>query len=138
MSSLSIMLFGSFLIQFVGMSLVMTDSYENITFSLGKFYISCIMAILMALLDLLTMQNFYWPYWAFFGTWLFIFIYAYRNQVYIEQEDYLQEMIEHHSMAILTTEAVLQKNTSEEIKRFAENLLSVQEAEITFMKKAID
>ena len=36
-------------------------------------------------------------------------------------------MIEHHSMALLTSEVILQKNTSENVKRLAENIIQTQE-----------
>ena len=38
------MMIGSFIIQIIVMSNIMTNSYKNITFSLGKFYMSVIMA----------------------------------------------------------------------------------------------
>jgi uncharacterized protein (DUF305 family) len=59
----------------------------------------------------------------------------YRNQVYIEDKDYLNEMIEHHSMAILTSEEILQKTSSERVKRLAENIISTQKKEIDYMQQ---
>ena len=51
--SLWFMMICSFIIQFIFMSSIMTNSYKNITFSLGKFYMSVIMALLMGLLEIL-------------------------------------------------------------------------------------
>jgi hypothetical protein len=68
---------------------------------------------------------------------LFIFLYLYRNQMYIYDEDYLKEMIEHHSMALLTSEEILQKTNSERVKKLAENIVSTQEAEINYMKQLL-
>jgi uncharacterized protein (DUF305 family) len=68
---------------------------------------------------------------------LVVFIYLYRNQEYIEDEDYLNEMIEHHSMALLTSEEILQKTSSERVKKLAENIISTQEKEIDYMKALI-
>ena len=68
---------------------------------------------------------------------LSIFIYLYRNQIYIEDKDYLQEMIEHHSMAILTSDEILQKTQSERIKKLAETILTTQEKEIEYMRQLI-
>jgi uncharacterized protein (DUF305 family) len=42
-------------------------------------------------------------------------------------------MIEHHSMALLTSEEILQKTRSERVKRLAENIISTQEKEIEYM-----
>ena len=51
--SLWFMMIGSFIIQMLVMSLIMTNSSSNITLSVGKFYMSVIMALLMGLLEVL-------------------------------------------------------------------------------------
>ena len=110
--SLYTMMIGSFIIQFIVMSCIMTNSYKNITFSVGKFYMSVIMALLMGLLEVfmfdIHMRIISLYYYLILFFILSIFIYLYRNQIYIEDKDYLQEMIEHHSMAVLTSEEILQ------------------------------
>ena len=119
----------------------MTNSYKNITFSVGKFYMSVIMALLMGLLEVfmfdIHMRIISLYYYLILFFILSIFIYLYRNQIYIEDKDYLTEMIEHHSMAILTSEEILQKTQSERIKKLAENILTTQEKEIEYMRQLI-
>lgn len=139
--SLYTMMIGSFIIQFIVMSCIMTNSYKNITFSVGKFYLSVIMALLMGLLEVFMFDihmriiSLYYYLMLFFI--LSIFIYLYRNQIYIEDKDYLTEMIEHHSMAVLTSEEILQKTQSDRIKKFAESILTTQEKEIEYMRQLI-
>ncbi len=139
--SLCFMMIGSFIIQMMLMSLVMTNSYKNITFSIGKFYISIIMALLMGLLEVLMydvhMHSISMYHYLVLFFVLSVFIYLYRNQVYIEDKDYLEEMIEHHSMALLTSDEILQKTNSERVKKFAENIISTQEKEIEYMKQLL-
>ena len=139
--SLYTMLVGSFIIQFIVMSCIMTNSYKNITFSVGKFYMSVIMALLMGLLEVfmfdIHMRTISLYYYLILFFILSIFIYLYRNQIYIEDKDYLQEMIEHHSMAVLTSEEILQKTQSERIKKLAETILTTQEKEIEYMRQLI-
>jgi len=139
--SLYTMLVGSFIIQFIVMSCIMTNSYKNITFSVGKFYMSVIMALLMGLLEVfmfdIHMRIISLYYYLILFFMLSIFIYLYRNQIYIEDKDYLQEMIEHHSMAILTSEEILQKTQSERVKKLAETILTTQEKEIEYMRQLI-
>ena len=139
--SLWFMMISSFIIQLIFMSSIMTDSYKNITFSTGKFYMAVIMAILMGLTEVLmfdthmkTVSGIY--YLSLFFV-LVMFVYLYRNQVYIEDKDYLNEMIEHHSMALLTSEEILQKTHSERVKKLAENIIVTQEKEIEYMRKLI-
>lgn len=139
--SLYTMLVGSFIIQFIVMSCIMTNSYKNITFSVGKFYMSVIMALLMGLLEVfmfdihMRIVSLYYYLILFFM--LSIFIYLYRNQIYIADKDYLQEMVEHHSMALLTSEEILQNTQSERIKKLAESILTTQEKEIEYMRQLI-
>ncbi len=132
------MMIGSFIIQLSVMSLIMTNAINNITFSVGKFYISVIMSILMGLLEVVMfdvhMRTISYPYYLVLCFILTIFVYLYRNQMYIEDKDYLREMIEHHSMAILTSEEILQKTHSERVKKLAENIIITQEKEIEYMK----
>ena len=139
--SLWFMMISSFIIQLIFMSSIMTDSYKNITFSTGKFYMAVIMAVLMGLTEVLmfdihmkTISGIY--YLALFFV-LVMFGYLYRNQVYIDDKDYLNEMIEHHSMALLTSEEILQKTHSERVKKLAENIIVTQEKEIEYMRQLI-
>jgi hypothetical protein len=143
--SLWFMMIGSFIIQYFVMSIIMSNSISNITFSLGKFYISVIMALLMGLLEV-CMYDYHMykmrsvissPYYLVILFSLFVFLYLYRNQIYIEDEDYLREMIEHHSMALLTSDEILQKTQSDRVKKLAENIISTQNAEINYMRQLI-
>jgi hypothetical protein len=139
--SLSFMIIASFIIQLLVMSLIMTDSSKNITFSMGKFYMSVIMALLMGLTEVVMfdvhMKNVSIKYYLPLIFLLVVFVYLYRNQLYIEDKDYLEEMIEHHSMALLTSEEILQKTQSERVKKLAENIISTQEKEIEYMRQLI-
>jgi tyrosine-protein phosphatase YwqE len=139
LGSVWIMMIGSFIIQYFIMSAIMTNSPTNIRATTGKFYISIIMALLMGLLEV-GMHDFYMSsfstiFYLALSFVLVIFVHLYRNQVYIEDKDYLNEMIEHHSMAILTSEEILQKTSSERVKRLAENIISTQKKEIDYMQQ---
>ena len=120
----------------------MTNKVLNIRTSIGKFYISCIMALLMGLLEVVMydfyMNSFSILYYLSLIFTLIIFVYLYRNQVYINDKDYLNEMIEHHSMALLTSEEILEKTGSERVKRLAENIISTQKKEIEYMGQLVD
>lgn len=139
--SLWFMMIGSFFIQMFIMSRIMTNSPDNITLSIGKFYMSVIMALLMGLLEVLMydvhmgMISVY--YYLILLSVLTAFIYLYRNQIYIEDNDYLEEMIEHHSMAILTSDEILQKTKSNRVKKLAETIITTQEKEIEYMKQLL-
>lgn len=140
--SVIIMIFASFIIQFCLMSTLMTNTTLNIRPSLGKFYMSVVMALLMGVVEVV-MYDYHMGsisifYYLTIGLLLSIFIYLYRNQIFIYDKEYLSEMIEHHSMALLTSNEILQKTSSERVKRLAENIISTQEAEIEYMNNLLN
>ncbi len=57
--------------------------------------------------------------------------------MYIDDKEYLKEMIEHHSMALLTSEEILQKTSSERVKKLAETIVETQQKEIDYMRDLI-
>ena len=129
------------MIQLFVMSIIMTNSIQNITLSMGKFYMSVVMAVLMGLTEVLMfdihMKTISGSYYLTLIFVLVVFVYLYRNQVYIDDKEYLNEMIEHHSMALLTSEEILQKTNSDRVKKLAENIISTQEKEIEYMRQLI-
>jgi len=53
--------------------------------------------------------------------------------MYINEKDYLQEMIEHHSMALLTSKSIIEKTNDNQVKNLAQNIIKSQQAEINYM-----
>jgi len=132
----------SVLIQYYAMSRIMTNDVANIRNSLGKFYISGIMATFMGLVEVLMhdsyMGKFSFKYYLFLLPLLGILYYMYRKQQYIYDGEYLNEMIEHHSMAIFTSEEILKKTHSPDIKILASKIKNTQELEIQHMKTLLE
>ena len=139
--SLWTMMVASFVIQYIVMSLIMTNSLSNITFSVGKFYISVIMALLMGFIEVFMfdfhMKTLHVTYYLSLIIGFIVFLYLYKSQTYIDDNEYLKEMIEHHSMALLTSDEILQKTKSERVKKFADNIVATQTAEIEYMKQML-
>ena len=65
---------------------------------------------------------------------LILFLWLYKKQVGVDDTNYLNEMIEHHSMALLTSEEILKKTTNPQVKELAEKIIKTQNAEIQQMK----
>ena len=135
------MMIASFFIQYIVMSLIMTNVPSNITFSVGKFYISTMMAILMGLVEVSMfdyhMKTLHITYYLSLFIGFTVFLYLYKSQSWIGDDEYLKEMIEHHSMALLTSEEILQKTKSERVKKFADNIVATQAAEIDYMRRLL-
>ena len=133
-----IMIIISFILQYYVMSLIMANSYTDIRNSYGKIYISVIMALFMAITEVLMYDwmtsKISWNYYIVLSVLLIIFIFMYKKQIGIYDKDYISEMIEHHSMAILTSEEILKKSNNYKVKRLAYKIKNTQEDEIKYMK----
>jgi len=135
------MMFTSFIIQYYVMSLIMVSDVTNIRNSLGKVYISSIMAILMGIVEVfmhdyfsrMISYSFYIPLFIL----LVVFYYLYKSQYKITDKDYLNEMIEHHSMALLTSEEILKKTKDDNMIMLADSIIKGQQKEISIMKQMV-
>ena len=135
--SLFYMIALSFIIQYYLMSYIMTNSSANITNSIGKLYLALIMAFSMGLLDCFIMgEQIYLNYVVLFGL-LFITIIMYRQQKGVDDKNYLNEMIEHHSMALLTSKAIVDKTKDNRVKNLAQNIMKSQQSEINYMRQIL-
>jgi hypothetical protein len=136
--TLAVMFIGSFIIQYFFMSTIMSNSMENITNSLGKVYLSIIMGFYMMILEIMMHDHQYsvfsMKYYIIIGCLIGFFIYLYRAQKYITDKEYLKEMIEHHSMALLTSNKILEKTDNYNVSKIAKNIIQKQKDEIRDMK----
>lgn len=139
--SIGMMFVFSFIIQYLIMSYIMTNSYKDVVSSKGKLYASLIMALFMCLVEILMhdlyTQSFSKNYYIVFIILLTLVIIFYRKQVFINDKDYLNGMIEHHSMALLTSNKALSKTKDGTVSQLASNIIKTQEQEIDVMKKKI-
>jgi hypothetical protein len=69
----------------------------------------------------------------FFIFMIGLIIYCIRNQILITDEQYLNGMIPHHSMAILMSKKIKEKTKNNKIKTLASNIIESQEREIKLM-----
>jgi uncharacterized protein (DUF305 family) len=136
-----VMFVGSFIIQYFLMSSIMTNTTQDITNSLGKAYLSVIMALYMVVLEIMMHDHQYSviskKYYVIFGMFLALFIYLYKTQKYITDKQYLEEMVEHHSMALLTSNKILEKTDNYNVAKLAKNIVQKQEDEIKTMKELL-
>jgi uncharacterized protein (DUF305 family) len=116
----------------------MTSSTEYVTNSLGKSYISMAMATMMVILEIIMHDHQYsvfsFKYYLFFGALLGLSIFLYRKQKYVTDRQYLEEMKEHHSMALLTSGRILEKTNDYQVAKLAKGIIQKQEDEIREMK----
>ena len=137
-----LMFVGSFLIQYFLMSAVMVENRIDITNSIGKAYIAVIMAIGMLFLEVIMHDQHYsvcsTNLYIILSALLALFIYLYRKQVAIKDKQYLEGMIEHHSMALFTSEEILKKTDNYDIAKLAKNIKSQQTDELRVMEELLN
>jgi len=137
MMSLGLMFISMFIIQYFFMSYIMTNRMDNMQNSFGKVYMSSIMGLFMVLLMVFMKRKINMTHVILFTSLLLLIIYLYKEQVGINDKEYLKEMIEHHSMAVLTSKQVLNKTNNITVSNFAKQVLNTQEREINEMKHMI-
>jgi len=135
------MIASSFLLQYYLMSYIMVNNASNITNSVGKIYISTIMGISMGMIEVgmnnLMMKRITWMYYIVLSIMLVTSVIAYKIQLGINDQEYLKEMIEHHSMALLTSGEILNKTSNYQVKKLASNIINTQSQEIQYMNKLL-
>jgi hypothetical protein len=119
----------------------MVNNASNITNSVGKIYISTIMGISMGMIEVgmnnLMIKQITWIYYIVLSIMLVISIIAYKIQLGINDDEYIKEMIEHHSMALLTSGEILNKTSNYQVKKLASNIINTQSQEIQYMNKLL-
>ena len=137
-----VMFIGSFIINYFVMSPIMVNNLKYITYNVGKVYISTIMSLLMLFLEVMMHDHQYKVFslniYMFLGFLTIFFIYLYKKQVAINDKEYLKGMIEHHSMALLTSEEILQKSNNYNVIKIAKNIIQKQKDEIEEMNKQLN
>jgi hypothetical protein len=136
-----VMFIGSFIIQYFLMPPIMVNSIEDITNNIAKAYSATIMGLSMVILEIMMHDHQYdiisFNLYAILFALLVLFIYLYRKQIAVDDKQYLEGMIEHHSMALLTSEEILKKTNDYNIAKVAKNIIQTQTDEIRDMRELL-
>jgi Ca2+/Na+ antiporter len=124
------------------MPAVMVEKRSDITNSIGKAYMAVIMGISMVFVEVM-MHDYQYSVCSsklYIGLTavMVLFIYLYRKQVAIKDKQYLEGMIEHHSMALLTSKEILKKTDDYNIAKIAKNIIETQENEMKVMRDLLN
>ena len=141
-NSIIIMFISSFIIQYFIMPPIMVNNKRYITNNIGKVYMATFMGLFMVLLQIMMHDHQYGVlslnWYAILAALLVLFIYLYRNQIAINDKQYLEGMIEHHSMALFTTDEILKKTDNYDIAKLAKNIKSQQTDELRIMNELLN
>jgi hypothetical protein len=92
------------------------------------------MGLLMVLLDILLSPMAHTQLFVSVCGLTLLFIYLYRIQFGIDEKNYIREMVEHHSMALLTSKNILEKTKNPAVINLATKIVLTQEQEIADMR----
>jgi hypothetical protein len=138
MTGMIAMFVGSFIVQYFVMSSIMVNNLQYNTNNLGKAYLSVFMGLFMVFIEAALHDHQYHVFslktYIVLAIGLALFVYLYRNQVAIYDKEYLKGMIEHHSMALLTSEEILKKTDNYDVAKLAKNIIQTQKDEIREME----
>ncbi len=138
-------LFFMAILSFVSMYILMysmVDRFANVYPNLNQLYMATLMTMPMIIIELFLMRSMYTNKLlnllivigslVIFGL-AFAFI---RNQMAIDDKEFLKSMIPHHAAALLMCNKAQQQDP--EIKKLCETILSTQQSEIDFMKAKLE
>ena len=138
MTGMIAMFVGSFIVQYFVMSSIMVNNLQYNTNNLGKAYLSAFMGVFMVFIEVALHDHQYHVFslktYVLLAIGLGLFVYLYRNQVAIYDKEYLKGMIEHHSMALLTSKNILEKTKNPAVINFATKIVVGQKNEIEDMR----
>jgi Ca2+/Na+ antiporter len=131
------MFIGSFIVQYFIMPPIMVNKISYITNNIGKAYLATIMGLFMVLIEVMMHDHQYnilsINWYTILLALLALFTYLYRKQIAINDKQYLEGMIEHHSMAVFQSEEILKKTDNYDLAKLAKNIIQTQNDELRFM-----
>ena len=112
---------------------VWADKASDMRLSINDIYMIVLMTAWMTCLMSILHKNI--TYTCISGIVIIATYYAIREQLFINIKDFYTSMIPHHSMALLMSKKVLEKDglTKKDLD-FAKNIIKTQSAEIEWMK----
>lgn len=141
-NTILVMFIGSFIVQYFLMPPIMVNKMIYITNNIGKAYLATIMALLMVLIEVMMHDHHYHilsvNLYAVLFSLLAMFTYLYRKQIAINDKQYLEAMIEHHSMAVFMSDEILKKTDSYDVAKLAKNIIQTQTDELLIMQKLVN
>ena len=141
MVGMIIMFVTTFMSQYFLMPPIFINNLNLHTNNLGKVYLSAFMGLFMVLVEAALHDYQYHVFslktYILLAIGLGLFFYLYRNQVAVTDKEYLNGMIEHHSMAIFTSEEILKKTDNYDVAKLAKNIIQTQKDEIREMERLV-
>ena len=112
---------------------LLVNSTADIKPSQNKFYMALWMALWMVLAELVMLPHSPIWIWVTVIAGLITVWYMTRKQLLVDDRQYLQAMVQHHSSAILTSNKILERTKNKEIRKLAQEITESQQSEINLI-----
>ena len=112
---------------------IWTNKFGHVRLHLNDIFMAILMTSWMFFLQGVYFMNTTMIIFGFLG--IIITIYLIRNQVFINDCQFMKGMIPHHSMAVLMAEQIKQKSDNKDVIDLANNIIASQNEEINYMQK---
>jgi hypothetical protein len=116
---------------------VLADKWGDVRLSINDFYMALLMTGWMFLFQGLVMKE---RNYVLFGAFLLVAsLYAIRFQILVSQDQYLEGMIPHHSMAVFLSKKQIEKSNGNEkiLEGLPFSIIQGQDKEIEQMKQML-
>ena len=119
--------FINFIIQYFLFTSIILNSLSDFTHNLSKFYISMVVGLVMVLLDIVIHKIDYdtlnIPLFITISSLLFLFLFLYRIQYAVTDNEYLKQLKENDSASLLISKAMETKTNTYEIAKITKNII---------------
>jgi hypothetical protein len=129
----------AFIIQFWVLSVLTSDKPQP---TVGKFYLSMISACIMGILEVMIYDTYKSAvslfYYVVLGISLYLFIYFFRNSWWINDADYLKQMLESHSREMVLSQMLIKKTENIHVQTIATNIVQRRKKDMDVLAKMLD
>ena len=129
----------AFIIQFWVLSAITSDKPQP---TVGKFYLSMVSAFIMGILEVMIYDTYKSTVSLFFYLVLclslYMMIYFFRNSWWINDADYMKQMLESHSKEMVLSQMVLKKTENIHVRTIASNVVNRRKKDMDVLAKMLD
>lgn len=129
----------AFIIQFWVLSAITSDKPQP---TMGKFYLSMVSACIMGILEVMIHDTYKSVvslfYYLVLGVSLYLFIYFFRNSWWINDADYLKQMLESHSREMLLSQMAIKNTENTHVQTIATNVVNRRKKDMDVIAKMLD
>jgi hypothetical protein len=129
----------AFIIQFWVLSALTSDKSQS---TMGKFYLSMVSACIMGILEVMIYDTYKNTislfYYLILGVSLYLFIYFFKNLWWINDTDYLKQMLESHSREMVLSQMLVKKTENTHVQTIATNIIHRRKRDMDVIVKMLD